>query len=120
MKLRLDLIFLAAVAALSLDGCATQPHSLYYWGDYQAQVYEYLKSPEGGDVAQQVAALEEGAQKAAAENKPLPPGYHAQLGMLYLSQGRSDQAVEQLALEKAEYPESGRFMDRLLKKFEKQ
>lgn len=117
MKKRVVLSSMAVAGLFVLGGCASQQKTLYYWGDYQGQVYEYLKTTEGGDVSKQASILEQGAEQAAAENRPLPPGYHAQLGMLYYAEGKPDQAAEQLGLEKAQYPESTAFVDRLLRKF---
>lgn len=108
-----------ATAVLAvLAGCATQ-QTLYYWGDYQAQVYEYLNEPGSGDGAKQIETLEAGVQQATSLNQALPPGYHAQLGMLYYAQGDIDRAVEHLTLEKNKYPESTTFIDGLLSKITK-
>lgn len=120
MSLRLIALAAAAAGMACLGGCATQPKTLYYWGDYQSEIYEYMQSAGGGDIAKQTAALEAGYQKAKAENKALPPGYHAQLGLLYFNQGKVNLAAEQLELEKSEFPESATFMDRLLSKFKQQ
>jgi hypothetical protein len=117
MKSRINLVCVAVFGLGLLSGCASQPATLYYWGNYQGEVYEYLKEPGGGDIAKQIESLEAGVQKATAGNQALPPGYHAQLGMLYYSQGNVDRAVEQLALEKTAYPESTVFIDGLLNKF---
>lgn len=119
MKTRALMLSAALLGLASLYGCATQPKTLYYWGSYQDQVYDYLKAPGGGDAQKQILALEQGLEKAKAANSALPPGYHAQLGMLYYSQGKVDQAVAQLEMEKSEFPESTPFMDRLLAKFKK-
>jgi hypothetical protein len=119
VQVRVRVIVATAFGLALLSGCASQPRTLYYWGDYQGEVYAYLKEPGGGDIAQQIETLEEGARKAAAGNQALPPGYHAQLGMLYYTQGDIDRAAEQLALEKVAYPESTVFIDRLLAKFRK-
>lgn len=108
------LAFAAAVA-----GCASKPPTTYYWGDYQGQVYAYLKgdtrSSDGG-----VAILEAGVEKARAEGKPLPPGYHAHLGLLYGNAGRMEDMKQQLEAERASFPESATFMDFILKNFSKQ
>jgi hypothetical protein len=110
----------AALIGVSLmSGCANQPEPLYYWGDYQAQVHDYLSSSDGGDIDKQISALEAGVEKAKASSQALPPGYHAQMGMLYYSQGKIDLAVEQLQLEKTAYPESASYIDRLLAKQKK-
>ena len=103
---------LAMLACAALTGCATQSKTLYQWEGYQPQVYEYLKgeSPE-----QQIAAMEKDLQVIAAKGNHAPPGYHAHLGMLYLSLGKDDQMVQEFRTEKALFPESASYMDFLLK-----
>lgn len=117
--MRIDSIAATLCGLMLASGCAQQPKTLYYWGGYQDQVHAYLQSTDGGDVAQQVAELEAGMEKAKAANQSLPPGYHAQLGMLYFAEGKVDQAVDHLQLEKTIYPESTIYMDRLLARFNK-
>ncbi|WP_137939185.1 DUF4810 domain-containing protein [Chitinivorax sp. B] len=103
--------------ALFLAGCANHSQKpLYYWGQYQPQVYEYLKGDGTGPEAQ-IIAMEKGIQQARAKDAALPPGYHAHLGMLYLKAGRDDQVKQQFETEKTLFPESATFMDFLLKKF---
>ncbi len=99
--------------ALLLCACGSGPKTLYYWGNYQPQVYERLKR-EGKGPAEQIIALEDTAQRARAHGQQLPPGFHAHLGMLYAEVGKSDQVVQQFETEKALFPESTTFMDFLL------
>jgi hypothetical protein len=106
----LRLIAIAA-SALWLSGCA-QPKTLYQWGSYQPEVYEYFK---GESKEAQVAKLEEDLQKIRSTNGNPPPGYHAQLGMLYGSLGKDDQMVQEFRTEKALFPESATYMDFLLR-----
>ncbi len=119
MKLRTCTSAIMLVGLTSMFGCANQSKSLYYWGDYQNQVHDYLNATDGGDIHKQSAALEAGVEKAKASGKALPPGYHAQLGMLYYAQGNPESAAEQLQLEKLNYPESAAYIDHLLTKFKK-
>ena len=107
VKLALTLSALTMVA-----GCQTAPKPLYQWESYQPQVYEYFK---GESKEEQVEALERDLQKINASGNSAPPGYHAHLGMLYLSMGKDDQMVQQLRTEKALFPESAGYMDFLLK-----
>ena len=110
--------WVAGVCALALMvGCAgTQP--MYGgWNDYQPQVYAYLKSQGELDPAEQIAKLETARQKMELEGKALPPGYRAHLGMLYAKAGQPDQSAENMAAEKASFPESTSFMDFLLRTF---
>jgi hypothetical protein len=62
----------------------------------------------------QVEKLEEDYQKARAEDRRMPPGFHAHLGYLYFRLGKFDQAWQELETEKAEFPESAVFINRLL------
>ncbi|MGQ0502141.1 MAG: DUF4810 domain-containing protein [Panacagrimonas sp.] len=113
---RLSLALIVAVAA---TGCATPPKTLYYWGDYQPQVYAHLKG-DGTSLDAQRIKLEATAQLAQAKGDPLPPGFNAHLGLLYLKAGQADKARTAFQLEEAQFPESKAYMDFLLKKFEQQ
>ena len=103
--------FLSAAGSLLLAGCAG-PQPMYQWEGYQVQVYEYFK---GEPKEAQVAALEEGLQKIKAKGGTVPPGYHAQLGMLYLNIGKGDQMVKEFQTEKTLFPEATPYMDFLLR-----
>lgn len=104
--------FTAAVAIM-LFGCASQPKTLYYWGDYQPQVYAYFKG-DGASAQQQQQALEQIAVKAHAKGAALPPGFNAHLGLLYLREGQPAQARSAFMAEEAEFPESKPYMDFLI------
>ncbi|MBT2342066.1 MULTISPECIES: DUF4810 domain-containing protein [Pseudomonas] len=103
---------LALTVGATVAGCQTAPPTLYQWESYQPQVYEYFK---GEPKEAQVEALERDLQKINASGRKAPPGYHAHLGMLYLSMGKDDQMVQELRTEKALFPESATYMDMLLK-----
>jgi hypothetical protein len=62
----------------------------------------------------QIELLEQDYQEARSQNKPVPPGFHAHLGYLYYQIGRTDEARREFETEKARFPESAVFMDRLL------
>ena len=97
---------LVCTAALLLSGCADDsPRQLYYWdGAYTSSVYEYLT--EEGDAGAQIAALEQSLQKAYQRAAKVPPGLHAHLGLLYLSQGNGAKFKAYVEKEADLYPES--------------
>ncbi len=103
----------AALATLTLAGCAAQP-TIYYWGNYQALLYQSYHEPGGVPPVQQVELLERDYQQALAKHARMPPGWHAHLGVQYFKLGKVDDAVRELHTEKAEFPESSVFVDRLL------
>ncbi|GAA0840690.1 DUF4810 domain-containing protein [Cupriavidus pauculus] len=102
--------FLSA-ASMLLAGCAG-PQPMYQWEGYQAQVYQYFKGESKED---QVIALESGLEKIKAKGGLVPPGYHAQLGMLYLNLGKDDQMVKEFQTEKTLFPEATPYMDFLMR-----
>jgi hypothetical protein len=112
LTLSRSLMALTLAASALLAGCAG-PKTLYQWEDYQPQVYEYFKGEEPKEA--QAEVLERDLQKIRSTGKAVPPGYHAHLGLLYLSMGKDDQMVQQFNTEKALFPESGPYMDFLLK-----
>lgn len=109
---------LSILSSILLAGCVSRPQPLYYWGDYQAQVYGHFKGEKGPE--EQIAALEAVREEARSQGRALPPGFQAHLAMLYGQTGRSERLVEQLEAEKKQFPESTTFMDFLLKKFSPQ
>ena len=101
---------LAAVALLG--GCATGPQ--YSWGHYEELIYTAYRAPDKVPTERQIEVLEADYQKARSKNKPVPPGWHAYLGYLYFDLGKRDEAQREFETEKANFPESAVFMDRLL------
>ena len=97
---------------LLFAGCASP--TLYTWGQYERLIYASYAAPGKVLPEMQVEKLEEDYQKARSANKRMPPGWHAHLGYLYFQLGKLDQAKQELETEKAEFPESAVFMDRLL------
>jgi hypothetical protein len=107
----------AAMLAL-LTGCGG-PKTIYSWGSYEGLVYDMYAKPGKATPELQAAKLEEDFQKARAQNKPVPPGFHAHLGYMYFELGKADAARQEFETEKANFPESAVFMDRLLARLNK-
>ena len=105
---------LTTAAWLGLTACATPPKPMYQWAGYQSALYEYLKT-DGANPGPQIALLEAQVQKNAATGEASPPGLHAHLGLLYSKAGDDAKAVEYLQAERKLFPESGPFLDFLLK-----
>ena len=109
-------VWLSALSVL-LIGCATP--TLYSWGRYEELIYVSYVAPGKVSPERQVEQLERDYQKARAENKRMPPGFHAHLGYMYFQLGKLDQARQELETEKAQFPESAVFVDRLLANLKK-
>lgn len=109
---------LSVLLCLLFAGCATTSKPLYYWGDYQAEIYDHFKA-DGKGPQEQIAAMEQDLQKMSAKDMLPPPGFHAHLGLLYIETGQTDSAQKEFQTEKTLFPESAPYMDRLLSKFQK-
>jgi len=107
-------LFLTVPAVLILAGCAGSKPLLYEWGSYENQIYAMYSDTGKVPIEQQLQDLERDYQIARSVNKPVPPGYHAQLGYLYFQLGKADQAVQSFETEKALFPEATLYMDRLI------
>jgi len=109
---RMAVLISLSASLLLIGGCASQSN-IYQWEAYQPQVYQYF---QGNSKEEQIEKLESGLQKIQASNKAVPPGYHAQLGLLYGQTGNDDRMVQEFQTEKTLFPESAQYMDFLLKK----
>jgi len=107
----------ATAAVLLLTACASDPKTLYAWGDYPDHTYRYLKG-EDSSYHEAIQSLEEYARISDADRHDLPPGFRAHLGLLYLKNGQPDKAVGYFQEEKAAFPESSQFMDFQLRVFQ--
>ena len=105
----------AAAGIAVLAGCAAKPVPLYMWESFPLQQYNVLLR-ENASADDQIHVMEEHANKARANNAALPPGFRAHLGMLELQVGHAQRAKELFESEKAAFPESAPYMDRLLVK----
>jgi len=104
--------------AAMLGGCASGPPPLYQWQGYQNNVDAYFRADKLS-IDAQTQLMEEDLKKILASGGAVPPGYYAHLGLLYGQQGKLDQFAQQMQAEKKQYPESGTFMDFLLRNFKK-
>lgn len=112
MSKSISLILLLLVAT-ALTACAGKP-LLYQWGSYNEQIYAMYHDPGTVPPEEQLQYLERDYQEARASDRPVPPGFHAHVGYLYFQLGKNDQALQSFETEKALFPESTVYMDRLI------
>ena len=105
-------IIISVLTLLIISGCKTT-EPMYYYGDYSSAVYSYFKA-EDVTVEDQITVLEEVISLAASESKPVAPGIHAHLGMLYFETGNAPKGVLHFNEEKALFPESAQYIDFLM------
>ena len=84
---------------------------MYEWGRYEDSVYQVTANAGEVDLSAEIATMEETVQRALENQKAVPPGMHAHLGLLYSLAGDSANAAAAFEAEKALYPESATFMN---------
>ncbi len=100
-------------ALVLLSACAPHRDSLYSWNGYEATLYQYYQKDQKS-LEEQIATMNESLEKSRAENKSVPPGFHAHLGLLYANTGHANESRREFETEKALFPESTAFMNYLL------
>lgn len=97
---------------LIFTGCKTVT-SQYHHGDFHHAVYHYFK---GDDltIAEQITVLNTVISDASDLNKPVAPGVHAHLAMLYFETGSKELGRDHFEQEKVLFPESTTYIDFLL------
>ncbi|QBQ48831.1 DUF4810 domain-containing protein [Brevundimonas naejangsanensis] len=104
------LMMMAAVMALTgVAACA--PATRFEWGAYEPALYAYAQNPENREAYR--TALER-AIEAGRERDAVAPGLLAELGYLHLQAGETAQALTLFQEERARFPESAVFMDRVI------
>lgn len=112
MNLKNSVISVLGCLTILMSGCKTT-EPMYYYGNYSEAVYSYFKADET-PVSQQITILEEVIAKARDKGKPVAPGVHAHLGMLYFESGNNGQGINHFEQEKALFPESAAYINFLI------
>lgn len=111
------LIMTMISAAFLMSGCAGQK-PMYEYGNYSETYYQLKQNGDAETTTAWKTSLEESIKKSNAQAIRIPPGINANLGYLYLKVNDADKAISFFNAEKALYPESTVFMNKLIKKAE--
>jgi hypothetical protein len=103
---------------LFISGCAgfkSKPPRMY-WGNYSQSLYEYKKSPTPANLHAYKYALQEIITTSKTYKILPPPGISAELGSLYLQEGKQAEGIALINQEAHDYPESRQLMALVLKR----
>lgn len=103
-------ILLIVGIVLLFSGCAANNIGGLYWGDYSATLYEFKKNPTDVTRAEHVESLVDVIEKSKKQGLRVPPGVYAELGSMYLEEGKTSEGSQYLQEEVNTYPESQRFI----------
>jgi len=114
-KLYIGLILLSA---LLMASCGPSQKTLYNWGSYQQESYDYVKNSTDSSLDDLLKSYEGILNKQGGTRKTIPPGICADYGYLLVKRGRKAEGIAMMKKEVALYPESATFMSRIIKKLE--
>ncbi|NLC27985.1 MAG: DUF4810 domain-containing protein [Campylobacteraceae bacterium] len=110
-------LFGVLASAVLFTGCGPQAKPpLYHWGQYTKSSLKFFHE-EGNPEALQKhkVVLEEIINTSEGKNKKVAPGLYAEFGQLCYQSGEYEKAIAYLKKERTTYPESHKFIDRILK-----
>ncbi|MDY6952935.1 MAG: DUF4810 domain-containing protein [Thermodesulfobacteriota bacterium] len=109
---------MAFAAAVLLIGCASST-TLYEWGRYEDAIYDMYLKPGKVSKAQEIERLEQQIEETVSACRLVPPGLHAHVAYLYVSDGDYIGAMVHLQSEKTKFPESVHFIDGIIERMQK-
>ena len=107
--------FISVMSLALLSGCSNH-EDIYLWDkNYEPAVYQSLQGTDQG-LDKNISSMNKTLDQASSQNKKLPPGFYAQLGLLYGKVANYSKMRDYLEKEKQLFPESREYMNFLLKK----
>lgn len=111
------LLFISIVA-LGLSSCS-EPKNLYSWHDYEDVTYEYSKNPTEKLKTKVLKEYQRLTEKQKGIRKIVPPGLLAEYGYMLYMNGKPEEGLKLLNDEIKLYPESEKYISRIIKQLEK-
>lgn len=111
-------IFLSAICVMAMTSCQMQT-SLYSWYNSQDATYMYVKRGTDEMLTKAMEQYEKVIKKQNGIRKTVPPGVNAEYGYLLCKAGKKQEGLTLLRAEIAAYPESEKFISRIIKQLEK-
>lgn len=111
-------MFFAAICMMALASCQTQ-QSLYSWYDSEDATYQYTKRLTDEKLEKAMVQYQKVITKQKGTRKIVPPGVNAEYGYLLYKAGKKEEGLELLRTEIKIYPESEKFISRIINQLEK-
>ena len=111
-------LILSAICVMAMVSCQTQ-QPLYSWYDSEDATYTYTKRATEETLAKAMAQYEKVIKKQNGLRKVVPPGVNAEYGYLLCKAGKKQEGLALLRAEIKAYPESEKFISRIINQLEK-
>jgi hypothetical protein len=111
-------IFIAVIAVLSLSSCTTTK-TLYSWYGYEDVTYQYSKKSTDELQVKMLEEYKKVTDKQKGTRGVVPPGLYAEYGYQLYKGGKKEEGLNFLKKEIESYPESEKYISRIIKQLEK-
>ncbi len=111
--------FVAAVAVLALSSCTTTTKTLYSWYDYEDATYQYNKKQTDELKVKMLEQYKKLTENQKGTRGVVPPGLYAEYGYMLYMNGKKEEGLGFLKQEIKLYPESEKYISRIIKQLEK-
>lgn len=106
-----------AICAMAMTSC--QSPTLYSWYGSEDATYTYTKRGTDETLEKAMQQYEKVLKKQKGLRKVVPPGVNAEYGYLLCKAGKKVEGLTLLRAEIQAYPESEKFISRIIKQLEK-
>lgn len=111
-------LFIATICVIAFASCTTQK-TLYSWYDSENATYNYTKRGTDELLTKAMAQYEKVIKNQKGVRGAVPPGANAEYGYLLYKSGKKEEGLALLKAEIETYPESEKFISRIIKQLEK-
>lgn len=111
-------LLFAVVCVTTMVSCQTE-RPLYSWYDSEDATYTYTKRRTEESLTKAMAQYKMVIERQRGERKVVPPGVNAEYGFLLYKAGKKEEGLALLRAEITAYPESKKFISRIIKQLEK-
>lgn len=106
-----------AICAMTITSC--QSPTLYSWYNSEDATYTYTKRSTDETLVKAMEQYEKVLKKQKGLRKTVPPGVNAEYGYLLYKAGKKEEGLTLLRAEIQAYPESEKFISRIINQLEK-
>lgn len=110
---------LILITGIVFMASCTSTSTMYSWYDSEDATYQYTKRLTDDKLKKAMVQYEKVLNKQKGTRKVVPPGANAEYGYLLYKAGKKTEGIALLKEEMRLYPESEKFISRIVKQLEK-
>lgn len=107
------------ITGIAFMASCTTTSTLYSWYDSEDASYQYTKKLTEEKLKEAMVQYEKVLKNQKGTRKVVPPGANAEYGYLLYKAGKKSEGIALLKEEMRLYPESEKFISRIVKQLEK-